>query len=119
MQFLFICDSQITANIESQMQEFEESAELSRKQIQESENELVEFEDQMEDAKNEGLFFKSLRRKRAPVDKAKAKVESEKIKEVTIEKAGSKTRRNIYLFFIGLLTIGIVDSLASSSTDWR
>lgn len=110
---------QITANIESQMLEFEEFAELSKQEIQENENKLTEFEDQMEEDRNEGLFFKSLKKKE-PVDKEKAKEEAEKIKEVTKEKAGSKTRKNIYLFFIGLLSFGVVDSVVSSSaTDWR
>ncbi|KAK7256872.1 hypothetical protein RIF29_30416 [Crotalaria pallida] len=108
----------ITANIESQMLEFEESAELNRQEIQKRENKLEEFEVQMEDDRNEGLFFKNLRKK-GPVDIAKAKEEAEKIKQVTREKVGSKTRKIIYLFFIGLLTFGVVDSIAASSTDWR
>ena len=49
----------------------------------------------------------------------KAKEEAEKIKDVAREKAGSRTRKGIYLLFIGLLTFAIVDSVASSSTDWR
>jgi len=100
------------------MVEFEESAELNRQEIQEREKELDKFEVQMEDGRNEGLFFKNLRKK-APVDKAKAKEEAEKIKDVAREKAGSRTRKGIYLLFIGLLTFAIVDSVASSSTDWR
>ncbi|XP_061374194.1 uncharacterized protein LOC133316461 [Gastrolobium bilobum] len=110
--------ARITANIESQMLEFEELAELNRQEIQKRENKLEKFEVQMEDDRNEGLFFKNLRKK-TPVDKAKAKEEAERIKDVTREKAGSKTRKNIYLFFIGLLTFIIIDSIASSSTDWR
>ncbi|KAL5166538.1 hypothetical protein HKD37_18G051477 [Glycine soja] len=109
---------EITANIESQMVEFEESAELNRQEIQEHEKELGEFEVQMEDGRNEGLFFKNLRR-RTPVDKSKAKEEAEKIKDVAREKAGSRTRKGFYLLFIGLLTFAIVDSIASSSTDWK
>lgn len=115
---MFICVWQIIANIESQKEEFEESAELFRQEIQEREKELHEFEVRMEDGRNEGLFFKNLRKK-APVDKAKAKEEAEKIKNVAREKAGSRTRKGMYLFFIGLLTFAIVDSTASSSTDWR
>ncbi|KAK7294646.1 hypothetical protein RJT34_17536 [Clitoria ternatea] len=110
--------ARITANMESQMLEFEESAELNRQEIQERENILEEFEVQIEDGRNEGLFFKNLGKK-APVDKAKAKVEAEKIMNVTREKAGGRTRKSIYLFFIGLLTFAIVDSIASPSTDWR
>ncbi|KAL2337014.1 hypothetical protein Fmac_011460 [Flemingia macrophylla] len=108
----------ITENIENQMLEFEESAETIRQAIQECKNKLDVFEDQMEDGRNEGLFFKNIRKK-TPVDKAKAKEEAEKIKDVTRERAGSGTRKSIYLFFLGLLSFAIVDSIASSSTDWR
>lgn len=102
------------------MLEFEESIELNRLEIEESENKIVEFECQMERDRNEGLFFKNLGYK-APIEKAKAKEEEvEKIKDVNSESSGSKTRKNVYLFFIGLLTFGIVDSLASSSgADWK
>lgn len=111
--------ARITANIESQMLEFEEATELNRQEIEESENKIVEFEGQIEKERNEGLFFKNLRQN-APVDKAKAKEDVEKIKDVNKENNGSKTRTNVYLFFIGLLTFGIVDSISSSSgADWK
>ncbi|XP_057435174.1 uncharacterized protein LOC130727904 [Lotus japonicus] len=110
--------ARITANIESQMLEFEESAEVNRQEIQKREIELEEFEVQMEDGRNEGLFFKNLKKK-IPVDKAKAKEETEKIKDLTRKKASSRTRKSIYLVFIGLLTFLIVDSIASSLADWR
>lgn len=99
---------------------FEESTELNKLEIEESENKIMEFEDKMEEGRNEGLFFKSLGKK-TPIDEAKAKEEVEKIKDVTREKDGRKTRKNVYLFFIGLLTYGIVGNIAStsSSTDWR
>lgn len=101
------------------MLEFEESAELNRQEIQERENELEEFEVQMENGRNEGLFFKNLRKKVPVVDKAKAKEEAEKIKDVTRLKAGSGIRKNVYRFFIGLLTFTVAYSIASPSTDWR
>ena len=105
--------------MESQMLEFEESAEINKREIQERENELAEFEVQMENGRNEGLFFKNLRKKVPVVDKARAKEEAEKIKDVTRLKAGSGIRKNVYLFFIGLLTFTVVYSIASPSTDWR
>ncbi|KAH7553805.1 hypothetical protein JRO89_XS12G0059400 [Xanthoceras sorbifolium] len=108
----------IMENIDSQMQEFEESAEQNRMEIEKNDNELAEFEGQMEEDRNEGLFFKSLRQKK-PVEKAKAKEEMKKIKEISKENAGSKTRRNIYLALIGLLVIAIADSFVSPSSDWR
>ncbi|BAT97328.1 hypothetical protein LR48_Vigan661s001400 [Vigna angularis] len=111
--------ARITANIESEMLAFEESTELNRIEIEESEKKIVEFEDQMQKDRNEGLFFKNLGQKDL-VDKAKPKEEVEKIKDVNKENSGNQTMKNVYLFFIGLLTFGIVDSVASSSgADWK
>jgi len=99
---------------------FEESSELNKLEIEEGEKKIVEFEDQMEKDRNEGLFFKNLGQNKALVDKEKPKEEVEKIKDVNTKNSGSKTRKNIYLFFIGLLTFGIVNSFASSSgADWK
>ncbi|KAE9611020.1 hypothetical protein Lal_00015796 [Lupinus albus] len=109
----------IISNIESQMLAFEESNELNRLEIQESENRVLEFEGKVEEERNEGLFFKSLGKKKAPIDKEKAKGEVENFEDVTKENGGNIPRKNVYLFFIGLLTFGIVNSIASSSsTDW-
>lgn len=108
---------QILENIESKMQAFEESAGLNRLEIEENDNKLAEFEEKIEIDRNEGLFFKSLREKK-PVDKEKAKEETEKIQEVTKESAGSKARRNIYLGLIGIVVLAIADSFVSSP-DWR
>lgn len=111
-------DWQIWENINSRMQAFEESAELNKVEIEQNENKLLEFEDQIQKDRNEGLFFKNLG-SRSPEKNVKAKEETAKIKEITKVNAGSKTRRNIYLALIGLLTIGIADYFISSSPDWR
>ncbi|GFY93198.1 peptide transporter 1 [Actinidia rufa] len=108
----------IMENLDSSMQEFKESAELNKIEIEENEKQLAEFEGQIEKDRNEGLFFKNLRQMK-PDEKAKAKEEMEKIKQLTIDRAGSKTRQNIYLALIGLLVIGIADSLISSSSGWQ
>lgn len=108
-------------NLESQMQAFEESAESSKLEIEKNEQMLAEFEGQIEEKRNEGMFFKNLGDK-TPIDKEKgmkeAIKEAKKIQQTITESAGQKTRRNIYLALIGLLSIGIVDSLISS-TDYR
>lgn len=105
-------------NIESQMQAFEESMGMNKLEIEENERKVADFEGQIEDERNEGLFFKSLREKK-PVDMAKAKEETDKIKELTKKSAGSVIRRNIYLVLMGLVVIAIADALISSSPDWR
>lgn len=109
---------QIMENIKSRMQEFEESAEQNRQEIEESENKVADLEDQMEKDRNEGLFFKNLRQ-RTPQEKVAAKEEMERIKNLAKQSAGSKVRRNIYLALIGVLVIVIADSFISSLSDWR
>ncbi|XP_052174108.1 uncharacterized protein LOC127789279 [Diospyros lotus] len=109
--------ARIMENIESRMQAFEESAESNKVEIEKNEKMLAEFEGQIDKDRNEGLFFKNLRETK-PVEKAKAK-EIEKIRELTVDSAGSRTRRNIYLVLIGLIAIGIVDSLLSPSAGWQ
>ncbi|KAJ6381441.1 hypothetical protein OIU77_030176 [Salix suchowensis] len=108
----------IMENIESQMQAFEESAELNRTEIEKNDNKVADFEGQMEKDRNEGMFFKNLGQK-APADKAKAKEEAQRIQDLTYAKAGSKTRKNIYLALMGVLAIVIADSFLTSSPDWR
>ncbi|KAI8560663.1 hypothetical protein RHMOL_Rhmol04G0274800 [Rhododendron molle] len=110
--------AKIMGDLDSQMQAFEESAELNKAEIEENQKKLAEVEGLIEKDRNEGLFFKNLGQGK-PIDKAKAKEEMQKIKEITIDSAGSKTRRNIYLALIGLVAAGIADSLISSSTRWQ
>ncbi|KAF8397335.1 hypothetical protein HHK36_016248 [Tetracentron sinense] len=110
--------SRIMENLESRVQAFEESAESNKLEIEKNERELMEFDDQIQKDRNEGLFFKNLGQK-VPVERVKSKEETEKIREITKENAGSKTRRNVYLALIGLLVIWVVDALISSSSDWR
>ncbi|KAG2245847.1 hypothetical protein Bca52824_085475 [Brassica carinata] len=86
--------------------------------IEENDNKLAEFEERIVEDRNEGLFFKSFRDNKKPVDVEKAKEEAERIQEVTKESAGSKSRRNVYLGLIGILVLAIADSFVSSP-DWR
>ncbi|EYU41840.1 hypothetical protein ABFS82_10G021200 [Erythranthe guttata] len=110
--------ARIMENIESKMQAFEESVELNKSEIEESEKVVADFEGQIEDDRNEGLFFKNLREKK-PVDKAIAMEEAMKITELTRKTAGSIIRKNIYLALIVLVGIGIADASLSSAFDWK
>lgn len=105
-------------NMDSRMQAFEESTGVNISEIEENENELAAFEDQIAKDRNEGLFFKNLTQGK-PKEKVNATEEIKKIKELTKKSAGSETRRNIYLVLIGLLLIEIVDSFITSTPDWR
>ncbi|KAK4418966.1 hypothetical protein Salat_2309400 [Sesamum alatum] len=110
--------TRIMDNIESQMQAFEESMELNKLEIEEGEKRVADFEGQFEKDRNEGLFFKNLGPK-TPVDKATAREEAEKIRELTKKSAASVLRRNIYLALIALVILGIADASISSTFDWR
>lgn len=101
------------------MQGFEELAELNKQEIEMQDKKLEEFEDEIDENRNEGMFFKSLGQSKPLVDKVKAKEEAEKIKEVTKTSAGSKTRRNVYLALIGLVGIGVADGVITSSLDGK
>ncbi|KAK1298669.1 hypothetical protein QJS10_CPB14g00825 [Acorus calamus] len=111
--------ARIMENLENKMQSFEETAELNRQEIEENEKILEDFEDQIERDRNEGLFFKNLRKTKPPKQMA-AKEEARKLKELARESAGSKVRRNIYLGLISLLTVAIVQAIVSSpEVEWR
>ncbi|CAM8890319.1 hypothetical protein QQ045_024349 [Rhodiola kirilowii] len=112
-------ESRIMNNLESSMQGFEELAELNRQDIEMQDKKLEEFEDEIDDNRNEGMFFKSLGQSKPLVDKAKAKEEADKINDVTKASAGSKTRRNVYLALMGLVVVGIADGVISSSLDGK
>ncbi|GAV78949.1 hypothetical protein CFOL_v3_22414 [Cephalotus follicularis] len=108
----------IMGNIESRMRAFEESMELSKEEIEKNDEKLADFEGQIEEEKNDGLFFKSQGQTK-PVENTNANKEAAKIKEVTKDNAASRTRKYIYLALIGLVVITIVDTFISSSPDWR
>ncbi|KAK1321865.1 hypothetical protein QJS10_CPA03g01840 [Acorus calamus] len=112
--------ARIMENLENKMQSFEEKAELNRQEIEENEKILEDFEDQIERDRNEGLFFKNLRKTKPPKQMEEAKEEARKLKELARESAGSKVRRNIYLGLISLLTVAIVQAIVSSpEVEWR
>ncbi|KAK9168215.1 hypothetical protein Syun_000355 [Stephania yunnanensis] len=109
--------TRIMENLESQMQAFEESQESNRAEIEKNEKKLLDFEAQMDNDRNEGLFFKNLRQK-APTEKQISKEEAKKITKITRENAGSNVRKNIYIVLMGLLAVIIADALIYSP-DWK
>lgn len=114
--------ARIMENIESRMQAFEESVEMDREDTEKREKELEDFEGEIEKGRNEGMFFQSYKQKEEPIDKAKAREQVNNINLVTIQSVTSKTRKNIYIALIALLTLGIANSFLSTSDtppDWR
>lgn len=114
---------QIMERLESKMQAFEETAEIQRQEIEMNERVLEDFEDWIEVEKNEGMFFKSLGKvkpRNKEESKAKAKIEAQKIRDITKESAGSKTRMNIYLALMVILGLTIANAVfATPDVEWR
>lgn len=98
------------------MQAFKDSVELNKQENEENENKLADFKGEIEKDRKEGLFFKNLRQK-TPSEKVKNKEEIQKLRDHSKKNAGSKTRRNIYLALVGLVAVGISDTLITSSSD--
>jgi len=115
---------QIMERLDSKMQSYEETAEIQRQEIEMNERVLEDFEDWIEEEKNEGMFFKSLGKVKKPQNneeiKLKAKIEAQKIKELTKQSAGSKTRMNIYLALMAILGLTIANAVfATPEVEWR
>ena len=105
------------------MQAFEETAEIQRQEIEMNERVLEDFEDWIEEEKNEGMFFKSLGKVKPQSKeeiKVKAKIEAQKVREIAKESAGSKTRMNIYLALMAILGLTIANAVfATPEVEWR
>ncbi|KAL4188430.1 hypothetical protein AMTRI_Chr08g160090 [Amborella trichopoda] len=114
---------QAEERIMQNLRAFEESMGSNKAEIERSERELADFEEQMEKDRNDGLFFKSLGKaapERQEFQRAKAKEEVQKLKEVTSKSTQMGIRKNIYLLLLGLLTLSVVDYVSSfPKLDWR
>lgn len=117
--------SQIMGNLENRMQAFEESAEANRQEIEKNDKILEDFEEKIDRDRNEGLFFKNLTEKKnkKPQEagqRAVARMEAKKLKDLTREKAGSRARRNVYLALMAVLGATIANAVVSSpDVEWR
>lgn len=110
--------------LDSKMQSYEETAEMQRQEIEMNERVLEDFEDWIEEEKNEGMFFKSLGKVKKPQNneeiKVKAKIEAQKVREIAEESAGSKARMNIYLALTAILGLTIANAVfATPEVEWR
>ena len=115
---------QIMERLDSKMQSYEETAEMQRQEIEMNERVLEDFEDWIEEEKNEGMFFKSLGKVKKPQNneeiKVKARIEAQKVTEITKENAGSKARMNIYLALMAILSLTIANAVfATPEVEWR
>lgn len=114
---LFI--KQIMDKLESRTQAFEETAELTRQEIESSQKILEEFQEQIVRDKNEGLFFMSLQQK-TPQKKAETEDNTQKLRQLAKETASRRTRRNIYLALMLLMILAVGNAVfAKPEVEWR
>lgn len=112
-------EARILQNIENRMQAFEEMAEENILEIEKNEQKLSDFENRIENDRNEGLFFKNLGQK-TPTERANVKEEIEKLKELQREKAGSRLRRSIYIGLICVVAVTILNAaITSPELEWQ
>ncbi|KAL5220563.1 hypothetical protein ABZP36_025276 [Zizania latifolia] len=118
---------QIMERLDSKMHAFEETAEIQRQEIEMNERVLQDFEDLIEEEKNEGMFFKSLgkakprsNKKELTMVKPKLEGEAHTVEEIAKASAGSKTRMNIYLALMAILGLTIANAIfAAPEVEWR
>ncbi|KAG8078501.1 hypothetical protein GUJ93_ZPchr0007g5959 [Zizania palustris] len=122
---------QIMERLDSKMHAFEETAEIQRQEIEMNERVVQDFEDWIEEEKNEGMFFKSLGKANPRSNKKKEltdtvvelepKLDAQKVQEIAKASAGSKTRMNIYLALMALLGLTIANAIfaAPAEVEWR
>lgn len=94
-------------NLDRQMESFQESSQMNRRQIEEGHRELDEFEESIQKDRNEGLFFKNLgdRKQQNPHNKKSLRSEEERRKLIRLTKkaAGSSIRKTVYISLMTLL----------------
>lgn len=110
--------------VQEDAQAFEEELASARAEIEASDEELDEFEKKVATARNEGLFFKGLYKPlkpwkdRAPEEQIVIKEQAKKIAEITTASMGSKSRQNVYVLMILLLSLILLEGLGSGEISW-
>lgn len=111
--------------VDADAQAFEDELASARAEIEANEREFDEFEKNVETARNEGLFFKSLYRpmkswkSRTPEERKALEEEAAAVTEVTKMSAGSKSRRYLYGVLIFLLTLTLMETVSAGDFNWK
>lgn len=97
----------------------EEELAAARAQMEADSRELEEFEDNVDKARSEGLFFKSLYGKplkawkeRTSDEKQAITQEAQEVTNVTKRSASSKTRRFLYGVLIFMLSLSLLEAVS-------
>ena len=116
---------QIISEVDAEAQEMEEELAAARAEMEADSRDFDEFEENVDKARSDGLFFKSLYSKPLKAWKGLTKEEKKFIKEEanvvynTVKKSGSsKTRRFLYGVLIFLLSLSLVEALSNGNYEW-
>ncbi|KAJ0979605.1 hypothetical protein J5N97_015079 [Dioscorea zingiberensis] len=118
-------EARIMEKMDNQMEALEETSEVRRQEIAKNEQELEDFEEQIERERNQDLFFKSLSQKPTRGKQQAAGTTNmpevlKPVRETTRKNAGSKSRRNIYIGLMILLFGTIGNYLVSyPQVEWK
>lgn len=114
----------VMENVEENVQAWEEKLASARAEMGTNEQGIDMFEKEMQKDRNEGLFFQSLytqtkKWKELPPEKRNTiQMEVDVLKEVTKRTLSSTIRRNIYIGLIIVLSLTLIDCVASGNAEW-
>jgi len=116
---------QIISSVDAEVQAMEEELASARAQMEADSQEFDEFEENVDKARSEGLFFKSLYSKplkawkdRTPEEKKTIQEEAEVVYNVAKKSGSSKTRRFLYGVLIFLLSLSLLEAVSNGDFPW-
>lgn len=117
--------SKIISSVDAEAQAMEDELAAARAEMEADSRDFDEFEENVDKARSEGLFFKSLYSKPLKAWNDRTKEEKQAIKEQadavynSAKKSGSsKPRRFLYGVLILLLSLSLVEAVSNGSYEW-
>ncbi|KAH9324744.1 hypothetical protein KI387_004922 [Taxus chinensis] len=116
--------NQVLETVEAEVRACEEELASERAEMKIKEQQIDKFEKQSWEGRNEGLFFQTLfnpakKWKEIPPDKRNSiQMEVDMVKKVTKRTLNSSIRRNLYLFLILVVSLALLDAIASGTAEW-
>ncbi|XP_024515278.1 uncharacterized protein LOC112340686 [Selaginella moellendorffii] len=117
--------SKVIESMEADVGELEQEMAQSRAQIEADEREFAEFEKKLVQDRSEGLFFKSLyqplkkSRKPPAANRQLMEEQTKKVEKVTKRAAKSSSRITVYAALAILLTLTIVEAIATGEELYK
>ena len=116
---------QILTSVEEEAQKLEDELACARAEMEADERDLEEFEENVDKARSEGLFFKGLYSKpmkawkdSTPEEKEAIKEQADAVANVAKASAVSQSRRFLYGVLIFLLSLTLVEGVSGANIQW-